>query len=63
LVENSLLDHLEVAVSDLDDVHVHAHVVLAGHHRRRPARTLVDVRVAERGDDVGLLQRAGLLDG
>src|SRR6476659_2514536 len=58
-----LLDHLEVAVSDLGDVHVHAHVVLAGHHCRRPARPFADVRVVERGDDVGLLQRARLFDG
>ena len=33
-----------------------------GHDRRRPARALVDVRVVERGDHVGLLERAGLLD-
>ena len=54
------LDDLEPAVARLGDVHVHAHVVLAGHHRRRAARALGDLRVVERRDHVVLLERARL---
>ena len=57
------LDDLEAAVARLADVHVHAHVVLAGHHRRGPARALGDPRVVERGDHVVLGERAGLRHG
>ena len=38
-------------------------MVLAGNHRRRPARAFGDLGVVERGDDVRLVERAGLGDG
>ena len=55
-----LFDDLEPAAARLRDVHVHAQVVLAGHHGRRPARAVGDLRVVEGGDHVVLAERAGL---
>ena len=47
----------------LGDVHVHANVVLAGHHFGRTARPFGDPGVVERLDDVVLPQRARFLHG
>src|SRR3954471_25046630 len=46
------LDDLETAASSLGDVHVHAHVVLAGHHLRRAAGAIGYLRMVERSDHV-----------
>src|ERR1700732_323221 len=58
-----VLDDLETAVLRLSDVHVHAGVVLAGDHFRRPARPLGAPSVIEPRDAVLLAQRAGLVHG
>src|SRR4051794_23243077 len=57
-----VLDDLERAALGPSDVHVHPHVVLSRHHLGGPARTLRDAGVVERGDDVVLLERSGLVD-
>ena len=57
------LDDLEAAVGDLGDVHVHANMMLAGHHLGRAARAFGDPGMVERRDDVVLPQRAGLFHG
>ena len=54
---------LNAPCAGLGDVHVHPHVVLAGHHLGRTARALRDARVVERLDDVVGVERAGLVDG
>src|SRR5947209_6782423 len=50
-----VLDNLERAVLGPGDVHVHAHVVLAGHHLSGTSWTLWDAGVVESRDDVVLL--------
>src|SRR5271165_4440177 len=57
------LDDVEGAAAYLSDVDVHPHVVLAGHHLRRAARAVSDLRVVERRDDGSLVERAGFGDG
>src|SRR5262249_6340379 len=47
-----ILGDLEMTIAGLADVHVHANMMLAGHHLGRPARALGDLGVFERGDDV-----------
>ena len=62
-IDNSeVLDDLELAVARLGDVHVHAHVMLAGHHLCGAAGPLRDRRVIERPNDRIPLERAGLDD-
>ena len=56
-----VLDNLERTVLRSRDVHIHAHVVLAGHHLSGASRTLWDAGVVEGRDDVVLLERAGLI--
>src|SRR5829696_503859 len=57
------LDDLEGTVACPGDVHVHADVMLAGHHFRPAARPFGDPRVVERLDDGILLRGARLLHG
>ena len=52
------LDDLEMAVARLGDVHVHAHVVLAGHDGGGAPGALVDRRVIQSRDHVVLHERA-----
>src|SRR5438270_11283875 len=52
------LDDLETTVVCLGDVHVHANVMLTGHHFSRTTRPLGDLCVVESLDDILLLQRA-----
>jgi hypothetical protein len=56
-----ILDHLERAVLGPGDVHVHAYVVLTGHHLGGTARTLRDAGVVEGRDDDVLLERSRLV--
>src|SRR5262249_1127665 len=52
-----ILDDLELPVAGLGDVHVHASMMLAGHHLGQPAGTLGDLGVLKRLDDVVLIER------
>ena len=56
------LHDLEPSAPRLGDVHVHPHVVLAGSHLGRAARTFEDAGMIQRRDDPVLLQRARLVD-
>src|ERR1700677_906964 len=53
----------EMAVVGLGDVHVHANVMLTGHHFSGTGRPLGDLGMVERLDHVVLLERAGLFHG
>ena len=54
------LDNLEVTVARLGNVHVHANVMLTGHHFSRTTRSFSDLCVVQCLDDIFLLQRARL---
>ena len=54
------LDNLEIAVVGLGNVHVHSNVMLARHHFSRTARSLSDLGVVQRLDDIFLLERSSL---
>ena len=58
-----VLGDLEAPVSRLSDVHAHAHVVLARHHRRRPAGTVGDLGMIQRSDHVRLREGTRFGDG
>src|SRR5438270_1584871 len=58
-----VLHHFERPALGPCDVHVHAHVVLAGHHLGGAAGSLCDPGVIQSPDDVALVERAGLIDG
>ena len=49
-----------MAVVGLGDIHVHADVMLTGHHFSGTARPFGDLGMVERLDHVGLLERARL---
>ena len=57
-----VLHHLERAALGAGDVHVHPHVVLTGHHLGGASRALRDPGVVQCRDDVGLVERPGLVD-
>src|SRR4029077_6786539 len=57
------LDDPEDSVAGLGDVHIHASMMLTGHHFSRTDRPLCDLGVVERLDHVVLLQRARLFHG
>src|SRR6266852_2658934 len=58
-----VLDDLEMAVACTGDVHVHANVMLTRHHFGRAARSLGNLCVVERLDDIVLPERACLAHG
>src|SRR4051812_15640151 len=58
-----VLHHLERPTLGPRDVHVHAYVMLAGHHLGGATGALCDPGMVQGQDDVVLVQRAGLVDG
>src|SRR6202522_2737313 len=61
--DSQAFDNPEMAVVGLGDIHVHANVMLTGHHFSGTARPLGDLGMVERLDHVVLLERAGLFHG
>src|SRR6202021_3408854 len=61
--DSQAFDNPEMAVVGLGDVHVHANVMLTGHHFSGTTRPLGDLGVVKRLDHVVLLERASLFHG
>src|SRR4051794_14963487 len=57
-----IVDDLEGTVDGLRNVHVHANMMLTGHHFSTATRPFSDLRMVQRSDDSILLQGACFLD-